>query len=497
MHQEAFNGGVAAFEEAVRTGACPYLSELGDVALGEVRGVYEQLDAGNYDALEALAERLASAMEQPVTMATKPEVVEPQPESLTRMDWAASKPRDTRTTTKQEAPKDTQAEAVNPVPPPKHEAVDNGAVKEAAVRPVSPPPEAASPPVNPEVPLPLRPPEKAIPDPVAIAEKPAPVRAEPLAPIVAAKTHAPPLPKLQELYQDPSLPTPIKIIKTEPESAALQAPQIEHPPEPAPAKIAAEEPASEPEDTPAPVLIASENDMIAATEAEEGAWPAWPFLEQPTEWIPEAAIDTAVMEVPTDVGPMFAENEAPANELAPAEEITLPPPENLVVPPVYARMTESLQTLTPEKDKAVQPVIESLAEVVTQIKELQFIAAQPEAQDVPVAMTLEREQVPTVPVAALVEAEQKLTELCEELFVLLGLPQDEAVLVQFKHFIVQADDLDILLAVPTRYAADGEGTHEFLRWPLKIMRQFVQFVQDKLERLHASLGYAAMYSPAV
>lgn len=64
MHAEAFGGGVAQFDAAVETRACPYLNQLGETALGEMRSVYEQVEAGNFDALGDLAERLATAVEQ-------------------------------------------------------------------------------------------------------------------------------------------------------------------------------------------------------------------------------------------------------------------------------------------------------------------------------------------------------------------------------------------------------------------------------------------------
>lgn len=61
MHSEALGGGVAEFDSAVENRACPYLNQLGDTALGEMRNVYEQLDDGNFDAVGQLAEKLAAA----------------------------------------------------------------------------------------------------------------------------------------------------------------------------------------------------------------------------------------------------------------------------------------------------------------------------------------------------------------------------------------------------------------------------------------------------
>jgi hypothetical protein len=67
MHTEALGGGVTEFDAAVRNGVCPYLSQLGDAALGEMRAVYEQIDAGDYSALGELAERLAATAGQQTT----------------------------------------------------------------------------------------------------------------------------------------------------------------------------------------------------------------------------------------------------------------------------------------------------------------------------------------------------------------------------------------------------------------------------------------------
>jgi hypothetical protein len=67
MHAEALGGGVAEFDVAVANGVCPYLNQLGDAALGEMRAVYEELDAGNYEALGAIAERLAMAAQKTPT----------------------------------------------------------------------------------------------------------------------------------------------------------------------------------------------------------------------------------------------------------------------------------------------------------------------------------------------------------------------------------------------------------------------------------------------
>jgi hypothetical protein len=66
MHAEALSGGVAEFDAAVEGGVCPFLNELGEMALREMRTVYEQVDAGDYEALGDLAERLAAAANQKV-----------------------------------------------------------------------------------------------------------------------------------------------------------------------------------------------------------------------------------------------------------------------------------------------------------------------------------------------------------------------------------------------------------------------------------------------
>lgn len=62
MHAEALDASVLEFDEAVEARSCPYLNQLGETALVEVRSVYEQLDLGNYEALGELAERLAAAV---------------------------------------------------------------------------------------------------------------------------------------------------------------------------------------------------------------------------------------------------------------------------------------------------------------------------------------------------------------------------------------------------------------------------------------------------
>lgn len=67
MHTEALSGGVLEFDEAVRRGACPFLNQLGEMALGDMRTVYEEVEAGNFEALGELAEQLASAAEQKQT----------------------------------------------------------------------------------------------------------------------------------------------------------------------------------------------------------------------------------------------------------------------------------------------------------------------------------------------------------------------------------------------------------------------------------------------
>jgi hypothetical protein len=101
MHSEALGGGVAEFDEAVEARACPYLNELGETALNEMRTVYEQIDAGNYDALGDLAERLAAAAE-PNTVTTdttenqRQVDAEPRPEPGVEVDLipAATQPPD-------------------------------------------------------------------------------------------------------------------------------------------------------------------------------------------------------------------------------------------------------------------------------------------------------------------------------------------------------------------------------------------------------------------
>lgn len=64
LHPEALGGSVAEFDAAVEGRTCPFLNEMGEVALGEMRSVYEQVNAGNYEAMGELAERLAAAAEQ-------------------------------------------------------------------------------------------------------------------------------------------------------------------------------------------------------------------------------------------------------------------------------------------------------------------------------------------------------------------------------------------------------------------------------------------------
>lgn len=73
MHQEALGGGVAEFDAALKARACPFLNALGPMALGEMRSVYEQIDAGNYEALDELAERLVAAVEQRADAIPAPE----------------------------------------------------------------------------------------------------------------------------------------------------------------------------------------------------------------------------------------------------------------------------------------------------------------------------------------------------------------------------------------------------------------------------------------
>lgn len=81
-HAEALGGGVEAFDVAVKERVCPFLNELGAVALGEMRSVYEQAEAGDFDAIGALAEKLASAItekqaaKQETVTQDKPELVD-------------------------------------------------------------------------------------------------------------------------------------------------------------------------------------------------------------------------------------------------------------------------------------------------------------------------------------------------------------------------------------------------------------------------------------
>jgi hypothetical protein len=91
MHAEALGGGVREFDEAVHNGACPYLNQLGETALGEMRAVYEQLDTGNYEALGALAERLAAAASQTAEVTAPIEVpVDTSPPKVSAPTLAAS-----------------------------------------------------------------------------------------------------------------------------------------------------------------------------------------------------------------------------------------------------------------------------------------------------------------------------------------------------------------------------------------------------------------------
>jgi len=96
MHGEALGGGVVEFDAAIEARSCPYLNQLGEVALAEMRGVYEELDNGNYEALGKIAERLAAAAKQKAASKHEPEAPvqpktpeEPTPaaDKLTVQEW--------------------------------------------------------------------------------------------------------------------------------------------------------------------------------------------------------------------------------------------------------------------------------------------------------------------------------------------------------------------------------------------------------------------------
>jgi len=81
MHAEALGGGVAEFDAAVETRACPYLNELGEVALNHMRDVYVKLEDGDLDAIAELANQLAAAAaqeEQIIEQETEPEEAIPE-----------------------------------------------------------------------------------------------------------------------------------------------------------------------------------------------------------------------------------------------------------------------------------------------------------------------------------------------------------------------------------------------------------------------------------
>lgn len=62
MHQEALGGGLTEFDQAIQEEVCPFLNRIGEVALGEIRNIYKQIDAGDYSAIGELAEQLASSV---------------------------------------------------------------------------------------------------------------------------------------------------------------------------------------------------------------------------------------------------------------------------------------------------------------------------------------------------------------------------------------------------------------------------------------------------
>jgi hypothetical protein len=86
MHPEALGGGVEGFDRAVENRTCDYLNTLGETALGEMREVYVQLEAGNLDAVAELAERMAAAMDDVPGAPQTPEVTSRELEATHRVD---------------------------------------------------------------------------------------------------------------------------------------------------------------------------------------------------------------------------------------------------------------------------------------------------------------------------------------------------------------------------------------------------------------------------
>lgn len=64
MHPEALGGNVAEFDRAVRQGVCPFLNQLGETAMSEMRSAYEQVGNGDFDAIGKIAEQLAAAVKE-------------------------------------------------------------------------------------------------------------------------------------------------------------------------------------------------------------------------------------------------------------------------------------------------------------------------------------------------------------------------------------------------------------------------------------------------
>jgi hypothetical protein len=172
-----------------------------------------------------------------------------------------------------------------------------------------------------------------------------------------------------------------------------------------------------------------------------------------------------------------AEASAPiavTTEATPEAETRQELPEELPVV-LQTALVERIETLSVEQIADVQPVADALLEATVAIDEIQLQpAANPEQQ----AERLEA-------------AEQKLEELCVDLLQALGLPADDETVKQLSHYLVKTEQFRRILRMNKTELAE-EGTHERLRSSLAWLKHLIQFMQDELAARHHALGWSAL-----